>query len=93
LSSPPYTVPGVLADPTLRVFEGTTEFVATTDWTAAPDVAALTGAAQAVGAFALEAGSADAAMLLVLGPGSYTAQATGIDGTTGNVLIEVYEVE
>jgi hypothetical protein len=46
-----------------------------------------------VGAFDLESGSTDAAILVVLMPGSYTAIASGVGGTSGNVLIEVYEVE
>lgn len=42
-----------------------------------------------VGAFALQAGSADAAILLKLPPGSYTARVTAV----GEVLAEVYFVD
>ena len=42
-----------------------------------------------VGAFALQAGSADAAVLLKLPPGNYTARVTGV----GEVLVEVYFVD
>ena len=45
-----------------------------------------------VGAFALTPGSRDAALLISLPPGAYTAQLSGTNGGTGMGLIEVYEV-
>ncbi len=48
-------------------------------------------AMNAVGAFSLNNGSTDAAMLVTLPPGSYTAQLSGVGGTTGIGLVEVYE--
>ena len=45
-----------------------------------------------VGAFALAPGSRDAALLISLPPGAYTAQLSGASGGTGTGLIEVYEV-
>ena len=45
-----------------------------------------------VGAFALPTASKDAALLVALAPGSYTAQVSGVGGTGGVVLVEVYEV-
>jgi outer membrane protein assembly factor BamB len=57
--------------------------------------AALSAAFQQVGAFALPAAaggtpSADGALLATLAPGSYTAQVSGVGGTTGLGLVEVY---
>jgi hypothetical protein len=46
-----------------------------------------------VGAFDLTAGSADCAMVVTLPPGSYTAEVTGANSTTGVALVEVYEVQ
>ena len=43
-----------------------------------------------VGAFA--AGSADAALIVNLAPGAYTAQVTGLAGATGTTLLEVSEL-
>jgi hypothetical protein len=40
----------------------------------------------------LPAGSKDAAMLVSLPPGVYTAQLSGVGGTSGDGVIEVYEV-
>jgi hypothetical protein len=45
-----------------------------------------------VGAFSLDAGSKDAALLLTLAPGVYSAQVTGVNGATGVALVEVYDV-
>ncbi|MBI4622198.1 MAG: immunoglobulin domain-containing protein [Verrucomicrobia bacterium] len=45
-----------------------------------------------VGAFGLTANSRDAALLMTLPPGSYTAQESGVGGTVGVAFVEVYEV-
>lgn len=45
-----------------------------------------------VGAFHLERGSRDAALLVTLPPGAYTANVTGVSNSTGIALVEVYEV-
>ena len=52
---------------------------------------ALRAAATAVGAFSLGV-RRDAALLITLQPGAYTAKVTGYGGTTGVALIEVYEL-
>jgi hypothetical protein len=45
-----------------------------------------------VGAFALPADSRDAALVLTLPPGSYTAQVSGVANTVGVALVEIYEL-
>ena len=87
-----FEVDGRLADPTLTIFQGQAPIFTNDDWGRAPDVDALLAAQSTVHAFALNAGSADAAALVPLMPGTYTVQARGTDGSTGNVLVEVYEV-
>jgi hypothetical protein len=54
--------------------------------------ATLTSTAAQVGAFPLIAGSKDAALIVTLPPGAYTAQVSGNGGTTGNGMAEVYEI-
>jgi hypothetical protein len=55
--------------------------------------AALISAFSQVGAFPLPSGtSRDAALITSLPPGAYTAQVTGIGNTTGEVLLEIYEL-
>ena len=81
-------VPGALANPRLSVFQNSIVPIATNDdWSA--DVAASTAA---VGAFPFAPGSPDAALVLSLDPGAYTAQVAGSGDTTGNALVEIYEL-
>jgi hypothetical protein len=62
------------------------------DWDGISGSATTASVAAAVGAFPLSAGSKDAAFVVTLPPGPYTVQATGKDGSTGIVLVEVYLV-
>lgn len=84
-----FNVPGVLADPQLAVLDVNGNIVGSNDdWTGSGLVAATTAAS----AFALPAGSKDAAVLVNLGPGVYTAQVRSAGSATGIALLEVYEV-
>lgn len=93
-----FGVPGTLADPVLRVTRGSAAGVvaANDDWertgAGGASPAAVQAAGAAAGAFPLAAGSRDAALLLDLPPGSYSAELSGANGGTGAGLIEVYEV-
>ena len=84
-----YSVNGVLANPQLQVFQGNTLLAQNDDW--GGDTTVATVAAQ-VNAFALDATSKDAALLLTRPPGAYTAQVSGVGNTTGVALVEIYEV-
>ena len=57
---------------------------------------AIREASTRVGAFAMtearNSSGLDAAMLVTLQPGSYTAKVSGFEGSTGVALIEVYEM-
>ena len=83
-----YGVTGVLADPRLQLFSGTTLLQENDDATD-PTLAA---AARQVGAFALPAGGKDSAILVTLQPGADTAQVSGVGATSGVALVEVYDV-
>ena len=86
-----FGVSNVLNDPRLDVFQtGSTVAMASNDnW---GGTAALSNAFRAVGAFALPAtDSRDAALVITLQPGSYSAQVSGVGGLTGEVLLEIYE--
>ena len=84
---------GVLADPQLRLFNAAGVATDTNDdWASTPALAAAHGTAfSQTGAFGLPATSKDAALLVTLQPGAYTAQVSGVTGTTGVALVEVYE--
>ena len=45
-----------------------------------------------VGAFPIATGTKDAVLIVNLAPGSYTAQVSGVSGTTGVALVEIYEL-
>lgn len=80
---------GVLADPKLTLFHGGRSIAENDDWSG---TASLEAAFGATGAFGLSKSSKDAALVVTLAPGLYTAQVSGIDSTTGLALVEVYEL-
>jgi hypothetical protein len=84
----PFGVGDALADPRLDVFDGSGTRIAENDnWSAV-----LGADFDAVGAFRLPAGSRDAALLQELSSGAYTVQVRGVNGGTGEAVIEVYEM-
>ncbi len=84
-----FGVQGVLANPRLELFSGPRRLAANDDWQNSAEVFALFSS---VGAFGLGQSSRDAMLLLTLPPGVYSAQVSGEGGTTGNALVEIYEV-
>lgn len=86
-------VAGALADPRVDLYQtvnGAATLVAGNDnWGGG---AALTAAFTATGAFALPAASKDAALLVTLPAGVYSVTLSGVNGTTGVALVEIYAV-
>jgi hypothetical protein len=83
-----YGVPGVLADPQLAVFDVGTSIASNNDWSSS-----LSTTFTALGAFALNSGSKDAAIVVTLQAGKpYSVQVSGVGGTTGEALVEIYLV-
>ena len=81
---------GVLADPQVAVFDSKGAVIAqNNDWSGG---ATLSAAFAQVGAFALGASTKDAAVVVTLAPGLYTAQVSGVSSTTGVGLVEIYEL-
>lgn len=85
-----FGVAGVLAQPTLTLYSGTTSVATNTNWSSSADAAVITTASASVGAFGLS--NNDSALVVTLAPGNYTAQVTGPGTATGVALIEVYEL-
>lgn len=85
-----FGVPDILQDPQLVVRNsGDNSIVAQNDnW---DNDASITSTAGTLGAFALSS-TDDAAVLVTLPPGVYTATVSGVGDTTGIALVEVYEV-
>ncbi|MCX6954465.1 MAG: hypothetical protein NTV51_20115, partial [Verrucomicrobia bacterium] len=92
-----FGVSGTLARPKLDLYQSgvTAAISSNTDWGTSANATEIRTLSEQVGAFALALESRDAALLVTLPPGSYTAQVSGI-GTattsTGTALVEVYEV-
>jgi hypothetical protein len=83
-----YGVTGFLADPKLELYAADgTQLTENDNWSSS-----LTGTFAQVGAFALDAGSKDAALLISLSAGVYSVKLTGLNHGTGEGLVEVYEV-
>lgn len=83
---------GVLRRLQLTLHAGDTIIAKNDSWSTSADSTAIAQAAAHAGAFAFAPGSADAALLVNLAPGTYTAQVRSLDGTSGVALIEVYEI-
>ena len=86
-------VTGALEDPKLAVFQDKTEIATNDNWGDVANFDELRAASVRVGAFELNPDSADAAVYLPLDSGRYTIKVSGVGGTTGVALVEIYEVE
>jgi sugar lactone lactonase YvrE len=81
---------GTLAQPLLSVFDNGRNLIGSNaGWGGDPTLASVAGT---VGAFALNTGHRDSALVVSLMPGAYTVEVSGADGGTGIALVEVYEV-
>jgi hypothetical protein len=81
-----FGVPGALREPSLALYQTTHMSALRFGWDAA-----LAEIFDALGAFSWKAASGDTAQLVTLVPGEYTAVVGGKGGTTGAVLLEVYD--
>lgn len=86
-----FSVSSPLANPALTVYDGSVPLMTNDNWGDNANSAEIVQAAVKVGAFALPSGSLDAAVLMRLEAGQYSASVSGAG--SGLALIEVYEVE
>ena len=78
--------------PVVTLYSGATVIASNSDWSL-NNVQQLTTAFDLAGAFHFASPtSRDAALEIALLPGAYTLQATSLDGGSGTVLAEAYEV-
>jgi hypothetical protein len=82
-----FGVPGVLSDPKLEIYQGSTKIGENDNWSSM-----LSNAFSSVGAFQLTPGSKDAAITISLPANAYTVQVSGADGGVGEALVEIYEL-
>lgn len=87
---------GAWADPTPAEEDPRAEAArarrANDNWGSAGNASEVAAAVTQVGAFPLGNGSRDAALLVSLAAGSYTASVSGVGAATGTALVEMYVV-
>ncbi len=85
----PLGVTGVLSDPKLTIHDAFGMKLSENDnWDAS-----LAATFRSVGAFAVASGSKDSALVIELGGGrAFTVQVSGVNGTEGEALVELYEL-
>ncbi len=92
----PFGVPNVLADPTLDLHDGAGTLIASNNnWQTtiiggiitADQVSAIQNSGHA------PTESSESAIIATLPPGNYTAIVRGVNNTTGNALVEVYDLD
>ena len=91
LGLPPFSIPGMIADPQFTLYNSSSVSIAVNnDWGGST---ALATAMQSVGAFAFSSPtSLDAAANPTgLGWGNYSVKVSGVSGATGSVLAELYD--
>ncbi|MBL9188795.1 MAG: CotH kinase family protein [Opitutaceae bacterium] len=89
-----FGTPGTVPDPQLAVFSSDgRELARNNGWSVGPGAARVAQLGQASGAFALPDGSADSALVIDVGTGAYTLQATTPSGRPGIGLAELYETD
>lgn len=87
-------VNGVLSDPQVELYDKDQKSLGSNnDWGSdTPKATEIEQARQSAGAFQWSTGSKDAAMVVTLSPGNYTAIVSGVGAATGIALVEVYEL-
>jgi len=98
-----FGVSGVLAAPSLSVFDSRQTLIAQNQAWGTPSAisggqlpataSAISAAASGSGAFPLATGSNDSSVLVTLPPGAYTAQLSGVGSSSGTGLVEIYVVK
>lgn len=88
-----YGINETLERPVLQLYRGPTLIESAGAWRSSPERLALSSASNSVGAFAISPTSEDVVAVWDLDRGVYTLQSTGIGGTSGAGLIELYDLD
>jgi hypothetical protein len=80
-------IAGSLQNPTMALFSGSTAIMANDDWQAAANASVIQASDLA------PPDPRESAILMTLNPGAYTAIVSGVGGTTGVGMIEVFEAD
>ncbi|MCX6953220.1 MAG: putative Ig domain-containing protein [Verrucomicrobia bacterium] len=88
-----FGITGAVANPRLRVYQNSAVLVENDDWDGGGDGGQLVQATStAVGAFPLERGSKDSALVATLAPGAYSVIVSANGVPPGVGLLEIYEI-
>jgi hypothetical protein len=90
-----FGVANALANPSITIYQGNSVVAQNDDWETGQtgvSAAEVASATKTVGGFDLKSGSHDAATIVTLTPGLYTAAVTGANATSGAAMVEVYEL-
>jgi hypothetical protein len=79
-------VPGALVNPNLQLFSGQTQIAINDNWQQAANAATILSSGFA------PLNTLESAILMTLNPGAYTAIVSGVGGTTGVGIVEVFAV-
>jgi Tol biopolymer transport system component len=85
-----------LANPKLEIYAGQTKIFENDDWQTQSDAAGGSGSVQAIQALGIfpsglaPSNTNEAALLITLNPGAYTAVVSGVNGGTGVGIVEVF---
>ncbi|HEY0946758.1 MAG TPA: immunoglobulin domain-containing protein [Opitutaceae bacterium] len=89
-----YGVSGELANPRITLFNSQgAAMTGNDDWLDASNLPDLVAHSKTIGAADLRDASKDAALLVSLDPGLYTAHVTGVGDTTGVGLVELFDAD
>ena len=87
-----FGVGGILVDPMMTLHPGQgPPLHSNDDWQQAPGQPEMEAARMSVGAFPLPPSTKDAALLVALEANGYTVQISGVGGTSGVALVELYD--
>jgi hypothetical protein len=107
MSSPPFFVPGVLADPVLTLFSGQAVIAENNNWRDEPSCNGVScGTAAQIAALGMDpcrpnpgqpsapsGCELESAILITLNPGAYTTHLSGANGLTGIGLVEIFQLQ
>lgn len=86
-----FGVGNALPSARVRLYHSDTPIATNDDWNVNSSYGSVVASASArAGAFPLSVGTKDAAIAIILAPGTYTVHASGATPATGAVLLEVY---
>jgi hypothetical protein len=88
-----YGVTDTVDDPYITLYRKQKVIAENDNWGTAEDPSLITLTTELVGAFPFPGGSKDAALLLDLPVGAYTAHITDVNGDTGAAVVEMYDAD